>query len=46
LDRSDVVRHPLVQNIVDAYEADAAAREADSQKGLGRNSVSSTDTPE
>ena len=46
LDRSDVVRHPLVQNIVDAYEADAAAREADSQRGRDRNGVSSTDTPE
>ena len=46
LDRSDVVRHPLVQSIVDAYEADAAAREADSQKGQGRNGVSSTDPAE
>lgn len=46
LDRSDVVRHPLVQSIVDAYEADTAAREADSQEGRIRNGAPSTDTPE
>ncbi|APW60041.1 PhoH family protein [Paludisphaera borealis] len=40
LDRSDIVRHPLVQAIVDAYEADDATRDreprtAEAGAGLG-----------
>jgi phosphate starvation-inducible protein PhoH and related proteins len=33
LDRSDIVRHPLVQAIVNAYEEDDAAREREARPG-------------
>jgi phosphate starvation-inducible PhoH-like protein len=51
LDRSDIVRHPLVQEIVDAYEASelAAEREARGETALAVPSVSvavSTSAPE
>jgi phosphate starvation-inducible protein PhoH and related proteins len=45
LDKSDIVRHPLVQAIVNAYEDTEPARETGSGAHAGRDVVVTTDHP-
>jgi phosphate starvation-inducible PhoH-like protein len=45
LDRSDIVRHPLVQAIVNAYEEDESARDREPETSAVRSGSSSSPAP-